>query len=123
MKYYRLDIDSKNSVEIYNKITEILGVKPTEFETTKPEFLYSLWSYAIEENEEDETPYYDFINNFLDIVEPKFKELKKIGVKKKNISFWLNYEYDQQCGMEFHPEEMKRLGKSGIVMCIDCWQK
>lgn len=30
---------------------------------------------------------------------------------------------DQQCGMEFHPQQIKRLGESGIVMCIDCYQK
>jgi hypothetical protein len=122
MKYYRLSIDSKNNIEIYNKITEILGVKPTELETENNSTeLYSLWTYNYDEN--DDEPYYDFINNFLDIVEPKFTELKKVGILKKDITFWLNYEYDQQCGMEFHPKEMKRLGKSGIVMCIDCWQK
>lgn len=121
MKYYRLHINSKN-IEIYSKITEILGVKPTKFETERnPTDLYSLWSYNVDE--EDEASNYDFINNFLNIVEPKFTELKKIGIKKRDITFWLNYEYDQQCGMEFHPKEMKRLGKSGIVMCIDCWQK
>ena len=122
MKYYRLHIDSKNSFEIYSKITEILGVKPTEFESKNNlTDLYSLWTYCVDE--EDEAPYYDFINNFLNIIEPKFAELKTIGIKKKHITFWMNYEYDQQCGMEFHPKEMKRLGKSGIVMCIDCWQK
>ena len=122
MKYYRLHIDSKNNVEKYSKITEILGVKPTEIKSENNlTDLYSLWTYCIDE--EDETSYYNFINNFLDIIEPKFTELKKIGVKKKHITFWMDYEYDQQCGMEFHPKEMKRLGKSGIVMCIDCWQK
>lgn len=121
MKYYRLHIDSKD-FETYSKITEILGVEPTEFKGKVYQTdSYSLWSYHVDE--EDEAPYYDFINNFLDIVEPKFIELKKIGVKKNDITFWLNYEYDQQCGMEFHPKEMKRLGKSEIVMCIDCWQK
>jgi hypothetical protein len=122
MKYYRLYITTTNNFEIYSKITEILGVKPIELETEKNSTdLYNLWTYSIDE--EDEAPYYDFINNFLDIVEPKFTELKKIGIKKKHITFWMNYEYDQQCGMEFHPKEMKRLGKSGIIMCIDCWQK
>lgn len=122
MKYYRLHINSKNDFESYSKITEILGVNPTELEIDKfSTNLYSLWTYIVDE--EDEGSYYDFINNFLDIIEPKFKELKKIGIKKKDITFWLNYEYDQQCGMEFHPKEMKRLGKSGIVLCIDCWQK
>lgn len=121
MKYYRLYINSKNGFESYSKITEILGVKPTELEIDKSSTdLYSLWIYSIDE--EDEGTYYDFINNFLDIIEPKFKELKKFGIKKKDITFWLNYEYNQQCGMEFHPKEMKRLGKSGIVLCIDCWE-
>lgn len=123
MKYYRLHIACKNNFETYSKITEILGVKPTEFDTEKKdENLYSLWTYTFDEDDL-ETPYYDFINNFLDIIEPKFAELKKIGIKKKHITFWLNYEYDQQCGLEFNPKEMKRLGKSGITMCIDCWQK
>ena len=73
MKYYRLHIDSKNSFEIYSKITEILGVKPTEFESKNNlTDLYSLLTYSIDEK--DETPYYDFINNFLDIIEPKFAE-------------------------------------------------
>ena len=83
MKYYRIHIDSKASAEIYNEITKILGVKPTQFESENSEDLYSLWTYAIDENEEDETPYYDFVNNFLNIIEPKLSELKKIGIKKR----------------------------------------
>jgi hypothetical protein len=122
MKYYRLHINSKNNLENYSKITEILGVNPTELELDKSSTdLYSLWTYSVDE--EDEGTYYDFINNFLDIIEPNIKELKKIGIKKKDITFWLNYEYNKQCGLEFHPKEMKRLGKSGIVLCIDCWEK
>lgn len=31
------------------------------------------------------------------------------------------YEYDQQFGMEFHPQEMERLGQNGIHLNIDCW--
>jgi len=73
-------------------------------------------------DEDDEAPYFDFINVFLDALEPKIDELLKLGVTKDDITFWLLYEYDQQCGMEFHPQEMKRLGESGIVLCIDCWQ-
>ena len=125
MKYYRLHIDSKNNFETYSKITEILGVNPAEYIVTeKDENLYSLWTYTFDENEDElETPSYDFINTFLDILESKFVELKKIGIKKKHITFWLNHEYNQQCAMEFTPKEMKRLGKSGITLCIDCWQK
>jgi hypothetical protein len=121
MKYYRLHINCKNNFENYSKITEILRVHPTELQLDKfSTDRYGLWTYSVEE---DEGVYYDFINNFLDIIEPNFKELKKIGIKKKDITFWLNYEYNKQCGIEFHPKEMKRLGKSGIVLCIDCWEQ
>ena len=37
------------------------------------------------------------------------------------ILFWMLYEYDQQCSMEFHSQEMKRLGESGIHLNIDYW--
>lgn len=122
MKYYRLYINCKNIFENYSKITEILGVNPTEIQLDKSSNdIDSLWTYCVDQ--EDEGVYYDFINNFLDIIEPNFKELKKIGIKKKDITFWLNYEYNKQCGIEFHPKEMKRLGKSGIVLCIDCWEQ
>ena len=79
-----------------------------------------IWTYAFDE--EYEAPNYDFINQFLNIIEPHFIELQNIGINKQDILIWLNYEYDQQCAMEFHPEEMKRLGESGIVMNIDCFQ-
>lgn len=79
-----------------------------------------MWTYTVDTD--DEEPYFDFINKFLDILEPKFNELNELGIDKSNITFWLLYEYDQQCGLEFHPQEMKRLGESGIVLCIDCWQ-
>lgn len=82
---------------------------------------YVLWTYSVDESELDE--YYDFINSFLDILEPKFRDLEKLGVTKDNILFWLLYEYDQQCAMEFHPNEMVRLGQYGIHLNIDCWQK
>ncbi len=122
MKYYRLHIDSKGSKNIYNKITKVLGIKPFEDEEEKKsDDFYSLWTYSFDEKEED--PYYDFINNFLDIIEPKFAELEKIGILKNDISFWMIYEYEKQCGMEFHPQEMKRLGESGIVLCIDCFEE
>ncbi|WP_320052972.1 DUF4279 domain-containing protein [uncultured Acetobacteroides sp.] len=124
MKYHHLYIYIDDNIETYNKITDLLGVKPTKFEKYKtskePDNKYDLWAYSVET--EDEEPYFDFINKFLNILEPKFEDLKKLGVKKNDILFWLLYEYDQQCAMEFHPEEMKRLGESGIVLNIDCWQ-
>jgi hypothetical protein len=82
---------------------------------------YGVWIYSVEKS--DGEPYYDFINLFLDILEPNFESLEKLGIKRDDISFWHLYEYDQQCGMEFMPKEMERLGKNGITLCIDCWQK
>ena len=121
MKYYQLFINTVNSSETFNAITNLLGLQPTETEKDKlSEDRYSTWMYMVTETEED--PYFDFINCFLDVLEPKFAELEKIGVAKDNILFWLLYEYDQQCAMEFHPKEMIRLGQSGINLNIDCWQ-
>ena len=122
MKYYRLYIDTDGRAETYNSITKILDLKPLKFENTKDsDNQFSLWAYEIQEG--DNNPYFDFIHEFLNILEPKFLDLEKLGILKDNILLWLLYEYDQQCAMEFHPKEMKRLGDSGIHLNIDCWQK
>lgn len=120
MKYYQLFIDTDNNSEIYNCVTKLLDLQPTENDNDKvSKDRYSNWMYMVSETKNDR--YYDFINNFLDILEPKFCELEKIGVTRDKILFWMLYEYDQQCGMEFHPQEMLRLGQSGIHLNIDCW--
>jgi hypothetical protein len=122
MVYHRLNIHTDDTAETYNKISELLGIIPTEFENDKgSENEYSVWLYEVSTT--DEEPYFDFINNFLDILDSKFTKLVDLGVEKSAISFWYLYEYDQQCSMEFRPEEMKRLGESGITLCIDCWAK
>lgn len=121
MKYYQLFIDTDKNSETYNSVTELLGLQPTEDEKNKDATnRYRTWMYMVTEAETD--PYFDFINNFLDILEPKFNDLEKLGVTREKILFWMLYEYDQQCGMEFHPQEMKRLGQSGINLNIDCWK-
>jgi hypothetical protein len=124
MKYYRLFINTDNKLETFDKLTEVLGYQPTIFENTKrPDDKYSIWTYCVDENEEDSKPSFDFINKFLDIIEPKFRELENLGIKKSDITFWLNYEYFRQCSLEFHPQEMKRLGESEIALCIDCFER
>lgn len=120
MKYYKLLIDTDNNAETYNRVTELLGLQPTECEKDKASNdRYSKWMHMVTETET--APYFDFINIFLDILEPKFPDLEKIGVSRDKILFWKLYEYDQQCGMEFHPQEMERLGQNGIHLNIDCW--
>ncbi len=120
MKYYQLFIDTDNNLETFNSITKLLGLQPTETEYDKTsKNRYSSWMYMVTENDTD--PGFDFINSFLDILEPKFVSLQILGVTPDKILFWMLYEYDQQCGMEFHPDEMIRLGQSRIHLNIDCW--
>ncbi len=122
MKYYQLFIDTDDNSETYNSLTNLLKLQPTENEMNKAsEYNNSSWMYMVTETEND--PNFDFINNFLDILEPKFADLEKLGVTRDKILFWILYEYDQQCGMEFHPQEIIRLGQSGIHLNIDCWTK
>lgn len=116
MKYYQLFIQTDNSKELYNSVTTILGLQPTEDEAIS----YEIWMYCISEAEDE--PTVDFINIFLDILEPNFEQLEQLGITKDNINFWLIYEYDKQCGLEFHPQEMARLGQNGIHLCIDCYE-
>lgn len=122
MKYHRLHIDTDGTQNNYNEISKILGVQPTDFPRSKfDNNPFDMWTYAVDVADED--LYYDFINKFLEILEPKFVDLEKLGVTKDKITIWLLYEYYGQCAMEYHPKEMKRLGESGIALCIDCWQR
>ena len=119
MKYQRLQIDTDGTIETYDKITKLLAVEPSVIDLdSKLGQPYDLWTYQIDTNDEDN---FDFINKFLDILDLKLADLENLGVTRDKILFWLLYEYDQQCALEFHPKEMKRLGDSGIHLNIDCW--
>lgn len=118
MKYYRLQIDTKaDSRETFDKVTEIVGLIPNELEN---ETNFKHWIY--EKEESDSEPYYDFINRFSEIVEPKIDVLSALGISSQDISVWYLYAYDQQCNMEFLPKDLKRLGDNGISLCISCWE-
>jgi len=81
MKYYQLFIDTDNNSDTYNSVTELLGLQPTKDEKDKiSKDRYSTWMYIVTELETD--PPFDFINNFLDILEPKFADLEKLGVTR-----------------------------------------
>lgn len=43
--------------------------------------------------------------------------------KMNELSIKIDYEYDEQCNMEFSPNELKKLGENGIILCISCWKK
>jgi hypothetical protein len=90
-------------------------------EARKGSATFTRWSYEVVSRAKDE--YFDFINKFLDMLEPKFGELKELGVTRDDISIWFLYNYDQQCNIEFDSQRMKRLGESGVTLCISCWEK
>src|SRR4051794_29385653 len=100
MVFNQISIYNPNGSESFKRISEILNLEPIASEglgKLKTE-QYGVWTYSVETN--DEEPYFDFINRFLDILEPNFEDLEKLGIKRDDISFWHLYEYDQQCAME-----------------------
>ena len=120
MKYHKLFINFENSAETYAAITRLLGKTPIPNEPTKVSSdVHNIWFYRVDTNDDDEP--FDFINAFLDILEGKYEALASLGIQREDILIWLVYEYDQQCAMEFHPQEMKRLGENGIHLNIDCY--
>jgi hypothetical protein len=94
-------------------VTNIVGIPPSRNE-------FSYWEFMLIEKESD--PYIEFVNEFLNLLEGKYEKLSKIGVERDDIEVWMLYEYDQECNLEFSPEEMKRLGESGITLCVSCWK-
>jgi len=110
-KIYRLQVVCSGE-EYTEKISILLGIKPSER-------LGHIWSLEIKEKEDDE--YFDCIRYYLDILEGRYEKLASIGVSKDDISVWLLYEYDNECNMEFSPDDLKRLGDNGISLCISCW--
>lgn len=120
MKYYNLYIDCEDSFDTYSAVTKIMGVVPAKNIPSKFSCnLHNTWWYQVVEKERDSS--FDFINIFLDLIETNFNKLAELHIKKSDILIWLIYEYDKQCSLEFHPQEMKRLGESGIAFNIDCF--
>ena len=51
MKYYKLLIDTDNNAETYNRVTELLGLQPTESENDKASNdRYSKWMHMVKES-------------------------------------------------------------------------
>ncbi|WP_333601322.1 hypothetical protein [Flavobacterium sp.] len=115
MKYfYRLQISFSPNKETLSSLNSILGIEYlTEDENP------SEWWYKVEQNESDE--YFDFINQFLNILETKYSDLEKLNIKRDDITIWMIYEYDDQCNMAFDPQRLKRIGENGITLCISCY--
>ena len=78
------------------------------------------WEYEIIEKDTD--PPVDFIQVFMEILEPRIDRLLELGITRDDISVWLLYEYEDQCNMEFSPAQMSRLAQNEITLCISCYQ-
>lgn len=109
--FWSLKIRCNDSLR--DTITVILGVESNVKE--------SVWE--LEKIIEEEDAYVNYTKYFLDLLEGNYERLSLIKVERCDISIWLLYEYDQQCNMEFSPDNLKRMGENGIVLCVSCWQK
>ncbi len=78
------------------------------------------WAYEIVEEEKDTS--INFIDVFLKILEGKEKDLESIGIDNSDIEFWMVYEYDDQCNIEFSPKDLIRVGEKDISLCISCYE-
>jgi hypothetical protein len=120
--YYRLDINTNSSKQSYKFVTKLLGKNPSETKSKiNKNQEFNVWSLEEVSLEGDE--YIDYFSEFLMLLEGKYKGLEELGITRNDISFWLLYEYDEQCNLEFPAEKLEKIGKEGISICISCWQK
>ena len=111
MKYFfSLRIEAEQ--EQVFKINDILGIKSNYPEVS--------WGYKLKTKNQS---YTNFVDSFLKVLDGKYDDLQKIGIKRENISIWMIYEYEEQCNMEFSPKELKKLGENEITFCISCFKK
>jgi hypothetical protein len=94
-----------------NIISYVLNVAPTS--------MTPYWEIEIPESSEN---YNQAINFFLTLLEKSLQELETKGIQASDFSIWYLYEYQEQCNMEFLPDQLKRLGNIGITLCISCWK-
>jgi hypothetical protein len=76
--YYKLQINLEPSIDIFDQLTKILGVLPNDNIDDFADTIPSNWSYEIIEGESD--PFFDFINIFLDLLEPTYSKLEALGI-------------------------------------------
>lgn len=64
------------------------------------------------------------VDDLLTMIEGKESALAEIiNDIDEAISLWVLYEYEQQCNLEFSPQELKKLSANNVSLCISCWQK
>ena len=108
INFWSLKINCEDSLK--DSVSVILGVKPN-----------IKYGWELEKIEEEEDPYVNYIEYFLDLLEFNYEKLSAIGVERTDIAIWRIYEYNDQCNMEFSPTNMYRLGSNGITLCVSCY--
>ncbi len=91
----------------YTKISESLKIVPND--------IYG-WAYTFNDKETD---YMNVIENVI----TNFSLLNEIEQINDKIEFWIYYEYDDQCNLEFGPILLEKLSLIGCTLCISCWNK
>ena len=77
---------------------------------------------VIEIIEYREDSFFDSVNEFIKILKTNKAIIEEYKLEDSNISLSIDYEYDQQCNMEFQPYDLKKMGDYGMELCISCWQ-
>ena len=78
------------------------------------------WECELKEGASD--PPIPFVERFTALLAGKFEALEKVGVSRDDINVRVLYEYDEQCNLEFPPQDLRLLGQAGIGLCVSCWQ-
>ena len=111
MYIYRLQILSSKSYS-EEQLNNVIGVSSN--------FPHADWGIEIIQSDEN---FSGILVYFLSLLEGKYEKLESIGISREDISIWVLYEYEGQCNMEYDPVSMKKIGETGIVLCISCWEK
>lgn len=112
--FFSLRIWLPRDKSYYDAVSAILGISPNDSHRSEVQ-----WCHEKEVGPDD--TWFDFINEFLNILEGKYEKLAELGIDRGDITVWMIYAYDSQCNMEFEPMDMKRLGGNGVKLCISCY--
>lgn len=65
---------------------------------------------------------FDYLHHYQELIQEHYPSLKKLDIKRQDISIKMQYRYQGSCNLELHPETLYNLGRSGISLEISCEQ-
>lgn len=126
MKFYNtLSISIKDELEDHSdKLTSMLSQDTTYLKWShKKQIINNRHTVLVEVVEDNDDKRFNPIKEFVKLVRTNEVIIKEYQPLDSSLSLSIDYEYDEQCNMEFWPEDLKLLGEHGIVLCISCWEK